>query len=150
MTEPAPRAGAEAARLLAAAQEWLRGSAPHLAPVDADGQTCPCPLCRAVAAVRDADPDTVARWVDGAVAAVEKVAADAATTAGSRGGPEGPGDPADQDHLDDLDDGDARADGDDAGDAPGAGRVRRIPIDVEPSDGADDRADNGTDDGTAR
>ncbi len=68
MSEDAPRAGGEAARLLAAAQDWLVTAAPHVAPVDAEGRTCPCPLCRAIAAVRDADPDEVGRWVDAALA----------------------------------------------------------------------------------
>lgn len=141
MTEPAPRAGAEAARLLVAAQEWLRGSAPHLAPVDADGEPCSCPLCRAVAAVRDADPDTVARWVDGAVSAVERVAADAAAAAGSRtGGGGAEDDPEDEAEGEDAaEHDDAPAEGDSA---PEARRVRRIPIDAEPSgDGAHDGTD---------
>ena len=38
----APRAGAEASRLLSAAQQWLRESAPHLAPLDAAGEPCSC------------------------------------------------------------------------------------------------------------
>ena len=70
MSGPDPRAGREAARLLAAAQDWLRTSAPHLAPVGPDGEPCSCPLCRAVAGLREADPDSVGRWVDSAVAAV--------------------------------------------------------------------------------
>ncbi|MFN8158086.1 MAG: hypothetical protein U0R68_11755 [Candidatus Nanopelagicales bacterium] len=72
-----PRAGQEAARLLAAAQDWLRTSAPHVAPLDAEGRTCACPLCRAVAGVRDADPDAVGRWVDSAVAAATAALAQA-------------------------------------------------------------------------
>lgn len=76
MTDDAPRAGAEAAKLLAAAQEWLRESAPHLAPVDGAGQTCSCPVCRGIVRLRDGDPETVARWVDGAVAAFERLVAD--------------------------------------------------------------------------
>jgi hypothetical protein len=63
------RAGQEAARLLAAAQDWLRTSAPHLAPVSPEGEPCSCPLCRLVVTVREADPDAVASWVDSAVAA---------------------------------------------------------------------------------
>ena len=54
MTGTDPRAGQEAARLLAAAQDWLRTSAPHLAPVADDGAPCSCPLCRAVAGLREA------------------------------------------------------------------------------------------------
>jgi hypothetical protein len=63
------RAGLEAARLLGAAQDWLRTSAPHLAPVSTGGEPCSCPLCRLVVSVREADPDAVASWVDSAVAA---------------------------------------------------------------------------------
>ncbi len=89
-----PRAGQEAAKLLAAAQDWLRTSAPHLAPVDADGTTCTCPVCRAVAGVRDADPDVVGRWVDSALAAAtavltqagEKLASTADAAAGAPAG----------------------------------------------------------------
>lgn len=72
-----PRAGQEAARLLAAAQDWLRTSAPHLAPVSDDGTPCSCPLCRVVSGVREADPDDVARFVDGAVAALGQLAVQA-------------------------------------------------------------------------
>lgn len=79
------RAGQEAARLVAAAQDWLRTSAPHLAPVGEDGEPCSCPLCRAVVSLREADPDSVSRWVDAAVvgmsAALTQVAAAAADLA---------------------------------------------------------------------
>ncbi len=79
------RAGQEAARLVAAAQDWLRTSAPHLAPVGEDGEPCSCPLCRAVVSLREADPDSVARWVDAAVvgmsAALTQVAAAASDLA---------------------------------------------------------------------
>lgn len=109
-----PRAGQEAARLLAAAQDWLRTSAPHLAPVDADGETCACPLCRAVAGVREADPESVGRWVDAAVAAATSVLAQAGeriATTPSEGGAGADDDadgyaaaePDDSDDSDDLD-----------------------------------------------
>jgi hypothetical protein len=137
VTDPAPRAGAEAARLLVAAQQWLRGSAPHLAPVDAAGEPCSCPLCRAVAAVRDADPESVARWVDGAVAAVERVAADAAaaTAGAASGGPAGDA-RAEAETDDGHDDGPQPEDG--SAGTPRSGRtprVRRIPLDGTPPDG---------------
>ena len=80
MTEDA-RAGQEAARLLAAAQDWLRTSAPHLAPVGEDGETCSCPLCRVVASVREADPEVVGGWVDAALAAATSALAPTAATA---------------------------------------------------------------------
>jgi hypothetical protein len=84
-----PRAGHEAARLLQAAQEWLRTSAPHLAPVAADGVGCSCPVCRAIAGLREADPDAVARWVDSALAAAGSLATQAAdlAAAGTRSAP---------------------------------------------------------------
>ncbi len=84
MTGPDPRAGQEAARLLAAAQDWLRTSAPHLAPVSPDGEPCSCPLCRAVAGLREADPDSVGRWVDSAVTALGSLVAQAGDLAGAR------------------------------------------------------------------
>jgi len=75
-----PRAGQEAARLLASAQGWLRTSAPHLAPVGDDGETCSCPVCRVVVSVRDVDPDVVGRWVDAAVAAATGALAQAGSS----------------------------------------------------------------------
>ena len=81
MTGSDARAGQEAARLLHAAQEWLRTSAPHLAPLAADGAPCSCPVCRAVSGLREADPDSVARWVDSAVAAATALATQAADLA---------------------------------------------------------------------
>jgi hypothetical protein len=79
-----PRAGQEAARLVAAAQDWLRTSAPHLAPLADDGQPCSCPVCRAVAGLREADPDSVGRWVDSAVAAFGSLVAQAGDLAATR------------------------------------------------------------------
>lgn len=150
-----PRAGQEAARLLGAAQEWLRTSAPHLAPVTDDGEPCSCPLCRAVVSVREADPDSVARWVDSAVAAATSVLAQAgerlAATTGADDDADGDaGDVdddgyavADSDGDGDDDDSDSDSDGDDlaimldpededdlAGqDGPRERGVRRIPLD---------------------
>ena len=93
-----PRAGQEAARLLQAAQEWLRTSAPHLAPLAPDGTPCSCPVCRAVSGLREADPDSVARWVDSAVAAATSLATQAAdlATAATRSAP--PAEPSVRDH----------------------------------------------------
>jgi hypothetical protein len=82
VNEHEQRAGAEAARLVAALQGWLRTSAPHLAPVDADGNPCSCPLCRAVVGVREADPDQVARWVESGVAVLGSAFAQASDLAG--------------------------------------------------------------------
>jgi hypothetical protein len=134
MSEETPRAGTEAARLLAAAQDWLASAAPHLAPVDDDGRTCPCPLCRVVATVREADADEVGRWVDAAVAGLGAALRDVV--------PE-PADDLGSEHDDD---------GDDAPPAPAlapepAGgeeseqasrpRVRRVPVDRVGADSTD-------------
>jgi hypothetical protein len=144
MTEPDGRAGQEAARLLSAAQDWMRTSAPHLAPVGDDGEPCSCPLCRAVVGLRDADPDSVARWVDAAVtgvsAALASVAAAAAPDgAGSaRTGSARAGTATDEGTTGssyDASDGDAPVSDEVGHDGPRARRVRRIPLDGD--DGLD-------------
>ena len=71
MTEQ-PISGADVSKVIASAQDWLRTQAPHLAPVDAQGQTCPCPLCKVVASVRDIDPDMAATWLSTALATFDK------------------------------------------------------------------------------
>ena len=63
-----PVSGEDVARVITTAQEWLRTQVPHLAPVDEQGQTCPCPLCKVVATVRDVDPDLAATWLNTALA----------------------------------------------------------------------------------
>ena len=141
MSEPEGRAGQEAARLVAAAQEWLRTSAPHLAPVGDDGEPCSCPLCRAVVGLREADPDTVARWVDTAVTGVAAALAAVAGDAASGRADDGDADDASDDEA--TDDADL-TDSDDEGptgpgvghDGPGGGRVRRITLDDGPVGGA--------------
>ena len=137
MTGPEPRAGHEAARLLAAAQDWLRTSAPHLAPLAPDGEPCSCPVCRAVAGLREADPDSVGRWVDSAVTTIGSLVVQAGDLAASRS-PEATD--ADAGEPDDTagDDGYATVDDSRAEDAteevlpgqdgPRPRRVRRIPI----------------------
>jgi hypothetical protein len=158
MTDPtARRVGQEAARLLGAAQDWLRASAPHLAPTDDAGETCSCPLCRAVAGLRDADPDSVARWVDTAVAAATALATQAAdllaqpptdpsadpwadpgtdhARASASGDDRGPGAPSD---LGDDDPGPGATPSDDVAAGQDGSRprqVRRIPVARDP-DGA--------------
>jgi hypothetical protein len=124
MNEQDGRAGQEAARLVAAAQEWLRTSAPHLAPVGDDGEPCSCPLCRAVVGLREADPDTVARWVDTAVAGVgAALAAVAAGAPGSERAEPEPSDASSGSDDEDLDDQPVGHDG------SGGRRVRRITLD---------------------
>jgi hypothetical protein len=66
MTEQ-PITGPDVSKVIASAQDWLRTQAPHMAPVDAQGQTCPCPLCKVVATVRDIDPDMAATWLSTAL-----------------------------------------------------------------------------------
>jgi hypothetical protein len=159
-----PRAGHEAARLLAAAQDWLRTSAPHLAPVADDGEPCSCPVCRAVAGLREADPDAVGRWVDTAVATLGSLVAQAgdlaakATTAAedADGYDETDTDETDTDEADaDEDVADAGDDeapdamtpaeqapdgGDERQDGPAPRRVRRIPLEPQDDDpGRQDR-----------
>ena len=160
MTSDEPRAGVEAARLLAAAQDWLRTSAPHLAPVDVDGTPCSCPLCRVVANVREADPDDVARLVDSAVTALSQLAVQLADLAGSVRGqaaawasPESyesepheaydadddePGYAVDVDDVIEPDDDDAEDAGGTAEADRGQRTVRRIPIVPEAEDGLAD------------
>ena len=101
MTGTDPRAGQEAARLLAAAQDWLRTSAPHLAPVSADGEPCSCPLCRAVVGLREADPESVGRWVDSAVSALGSLVAQAGDLAAAAGAGEAENDAGSEDDAQD-------------------------------------------------
>jgi hypothetical protein len=72
--EPLGSAAQEAARLVEALQQWARdASADHLATGAAECTVCP--LCRLVAALRDADPDTTAQVVETAVGAVSSAVA---------------------------------------------------------------------------
>jgi hypothetical protein len=137
-----PRAGQEAARLLATAQDWLRTSAPHLAPVGDDGETCSCPLCRVVVSVRDVDPDVVGRWVDAAVAAATGALAQAGSpTSPTDPDPEPDAAPAESASSDATDEPGRDAPADDVGDPAGTGqdaangrRVRTIPVERETGD----------------
>jgi hypothetical protein len=142
-----PCAGQEAARLLAAAQGWLRTSAPHLAPVSADGEPCSCPLCRAVVGLREADPESVGRWVDSAVSALSSLVAQAGDLAAAAGAGEAENDAgAEDDAQDDEPDTAGEADAEARHDAgaqdedeaqerlarqedPAPRGVRRIPLD---------------------
>ena len=142
-----PAAGTEAARLLAAAQDWLRTSAPHLAPTGVDGSPCSCPVCRAVVSVRDADPDSVARWVDLAVAGVSAAVSQAAAAAGDlasrrpdasteAGGASAPDEAGASDPQGYADASSAKVSPPDPGvghDGPGRPRVRRVPLDRDQS-----------------
>jgi len=140
-----PRAGHEAARLLAAAQDWLRTSAPHLAPVADDGQPCSCPVCRAVAGLREADPDSVGRWVDTAVTTLGTLVAQAGDLAAKATSAGEPDDETD-DETDEGDEPEATLpervpeDDDARQDGPTPRRVRRIPLEPQDDDpGRQDR-----------
>jgi hypothetical protein len=87
MTET-PFSGDDISKVITTAQGWLKSQAPHLAPVDAQGGTCPCPLCKMVATVRDIDPDSAATWVNTAFAAFTSTLASytaGSTTTGTSG-----------------------------------------------------------------
>jgi hypothetical protein len=127
------RAGQEAARLLSAAQDWLRTSAPHLAPVGDDGEPCSCPLCRAVVGLRDADPDSVARWVDAAVTGVSTALAQVADATSATAAAAEDGDGAGADVAEGsgggTSDGAAPEPGEVGHDGDAPRRVRRIRLD---------------------
>lgn len=124
MTDDAPRAGAETARLLAAAQEWLRESAPHLAPVDDEGRTCSCPVCRGIVRLREGDPESVGRWVDTAVAALERVVSDLAASRPAAATPEGGADAEPAGSEDPV-----TPPPSETAESPRPRRVRRVPLD---------------------
>ena len=86
MTEPVGSAAEEAARLIAAAQEWARArfDHEHLATGAAECQVCP--FCQAIAALRQVRPETVEHLMD---AAASFVAALKSTL--PHPSPEGPG-----------------------------------------------------------
>lgn len=132
MSEDPRRAGAEAARLFAAAQEWLRGSAPHLAPVDDEGRTCSCPVCRGIVALREGDPESLGRWVDTAVAAVERVVAEVAA-ARPEPAPDPPAAPEADRHAESSADR-VTPDPPQAAESERPRRVRAVPLDLPPDD----------------
>ena len=136
MSEPDPRAGQEAARLFSAVQEWVRTSAPHLAPSGPDGTPCSCPVCRVVVGLREADPEEVASFVDSAVSTIATFAASAAdllTAATPASEAPSPDDDASDDDARDWPTGGATADAEAADDSDVARdrRVRPIVIDRE-------------------
>ncbi len=70
MTEQLGSAAEEAAKLLAAAQEWARGrfDSEHLATGSAECQVCP--VCQGVALLRHVKPETVEHLLDAAASVV--------------------------------------------------------------------------------
>lgn len=71
-SEPVGSAAEEAARLLAAAQEWVRSRAGgHLDGLATGAPECTvCPLCQGIAAVRGVRPETVEHLLDAAASFV--------------------------------------------------------------------------------
>ncbi|MCW2598181.1 MAG: hypothetical protein JWM02_10 [Frankiales bacterium] len=88
MTEGVGSAAEEAAKLLAAFQEWARTrfDSEHLATGGSECQVCP--VCQAVAALRQVKPETVEHLLD---AAASLVAALKATVSTQPTPPEGGG-----------------------------------------------------------
>jgi hypothetical protein len=82
MSEPVGGAAEEAAKLLAVAQEWARTrfDGEHLATGSSECQVCP--VCQAVAALRQVRPETVEHLLDAAASFVAalKSSVTAATT----------------------------------------------------------------------
>lgn len=70
MTDHLGSPAEEAAKLLAAAQEWARSrfDSEHLATGAAECQVCP--LCQGVAALRHVRPDTIEHLLDAAASVV--------------------------------------------------------------------------------
>jgi hypothetical protein len=70
VTEPVGSAAEEAARLLAAVQDWARArfDSEHLATGSSECQVCP--VCQAVAALRQVKPETVEHLLDAAASLV--------------------------------------------------------------------------------
>ncbi len=70
MTQPVGSAAEEAAKLFAAAQEWARArfDHEHLATGSAECQVCP--VCQAIAALRQIRPETVEHLLDAAASFV--------------------------------------------------------------------------------
>jgi hypothetical protein len=94
--EPLGSAAEEAARLFAAAQEWARArfDHEHLATGSAECQVCP--VCQAIAVLRQVRPETVEHLMD---AAASFVAAFRSTF--PHPDPEGPGAPRERvQHID--------------------------------------------------
>ena len=90
---PVGSAAEEAARLFAAAEQWLRARTGEPLGAAADGphgaECAVCPLCQGMAAVRSVRPETVDHLLDATasfVAALRSTVAEA-RPAGSSGGP---------------------------------------------------------------
>lgn len=86
-SEPVGSVGEEAAKLLAAAQEWARQRVP-VEPHEAGAECQLCPLCQAIALVRQLRPETIDHLLAAAgslTAALRSAVAPAAPPAGPGG-----------------------------------------------------------------
>ena len=86
MTEAVGSAADEAVRLLAAVQDWARTrfDAEHLATGASECQVCP--LCQAIAALRQVRPETVEHLLDAAASVVAALRSTVAPAGGRTGG----------------------------------------------------------------
>lgn len=96
---PVGSAAEEAARLFAAAEEWVRTrSGVHLDGVATGAPECSvCPVCQAISALRQVKPETVEHLLD---AAASFVAALRTAVGGPTSPPAGSSRPPDVQHID--------------------------------------------------
>jgi len=91
--QPVGSAAEEAARLFAAAEEWLRTRTGG--PLDADGphgaECAVCPLCQGIAAVRAVRPETVEHLLDATASVVAALRSTVATAGDGAAAPRRPG-----------------------------------------------------------
>ena len=97
MSQPVGSAAEEAARLFAAAEEWVRTRAGgHLDGLATGAPECTvCPLCQGIAAVRGVRPETVEHLLDAAASFVAALRTTVREDAGSE-----PGRRPDVQHID--------------------------------------------------
>jgi hypothetical protein len=87
-SQPVGSAAEEAARLFAAAEEWVRTrTGGHLDGLATGAPECAvCPLCQGISAVRQVRPETVEHLLDAAASFVAALR----TTVAGHAGPDGP------------------------------------------------------------
>jgi hypothetical protein len=90
--QPVGSAAEEAARLFAAAEEWLRTRTGALDPGGPHGAECAvCPLCQGIAAVRAVRPETVEHLLDATASFVAALRSTVGTGSDGAGPPRRPG-----------------------------------------------------------
>ena len=91
--QPVGSAAEEAARLFAAAEEWLRTrTGAPLDPGGPHGAECAvCPLCQGIAAVRAVRPETVEHLLDATASFVAALRSTVGTGSDGGGAPRRPG-----------------------------------------------------------